>query len=323
MKQKIKVLTAYFRAHRAIYLIWVLLLLLEEMTLFLYDQAWPIFLDTILFSLLLISSYFIFSFSKWHKKIQQLQLLLENFSKELLPPRQDQLEALYQQIAINLADKLLDEQENERLKKQEMLADFGIWLHQIKTPVFALDLLCQAQNNEQMRAEIFKINEYLELMLNYLRQQLDNSDLVFEKVNLEQLVKQVLKKYALFFAQKNLRLEFGELDLQVTTDSKWLTFILEQVIFNAIKYTKTGTIKVGVVAGKLQISDTGIGIKAEDLPRIFEKGFTGYNGRQDKRASGLGLYLSKQIAAKLGCELTVTSKVDHGTTVGITFPQQN
>ena len=209
-----------------------------------------------------------------------------------------------------------------RLKKQEMLEDFGIWLHQVKTPVSALDLLIQAQGNDpKMRAELFKVNEYLQLMLNYLRQQLDNSDLVFEQVALDQVIKEVLKKYALFFAQKGLRVEFVDLDAKVTTDKKWLIFILEQLIFNAIKYTNTGTITFIFNGDHLAIKDTGIGIKAQDIPRVFDKGFTGYNGRQDQRASGLGLYLSQKVATKLGCKLELTSKVGQGTTVKVYFPK--
>ncbi|GAB9261105.1 hypothetical protein CANFE03_07660 [Ligilactobacillus animalis] len=229
---------------------------------------------------------------------------------------------LYQQIAEELEQKLVAELEHSRLKKQEMLEDFGIWLHQVKTPVSALDLLIQAQGNDpKMRAELFKVNEYLQLMLNYLRQQLDNSDLVFEQVALDQVIKEVLKKYALFFAQKGLRVEFVDLDAKVTTDKKWLIFILEQLIFNAIKYTNTGTITFIFNGDHLAIKDTGIGIKAQDIPRVFDKGFTGYNGRQDQRASGLGLYLSQKVATKLGCKLELTSKVGQGTTVKVYFPK--
>ena len=131
-----------------------------------------------------------------------------------------------------------------------------------------------------------------------------------------------MKKYALFFAQKGLRVEFIDLDTTtVTPDMKWLVFILEQLIFNAIKYTNTGTITFIFNGDHLAIKDTGIGIQSQDIPRVFEKGFTGYNGRQDQRASGLGLYLSQKVALKLGCKLELTSKDGQGTTVKIYFPK--
>lgn len=322
MKQVFKLIKTFIWEHKATYLVWLLLLGTQALTLYLYDQTQAILGDTLLFSCLIIFSYTLVAFSRWQRKLKQLQLLQTNFSHELLPLSTSQAEMLYQQIAEELEQKLVAELEHSRLKKQEMLEDFGIWLHQVKTPVSALDLLIQAQGNDpKMRAELFKVNEYLQLMLNYLRQQLDNSDLVFEQVALDQVIKEVLKKYALFFAQKGLRVEFVDLDAKVTTDKKWLIFILEQLIFNAIKYTNTGTITFIFNGDHLAIKDTGIGIKAQDIPRVFDKGFTGYNGRQDQRASGLGLYLSQKVATKLGCQLKLTSKVGQGTTVKIYFPK--
>lgn len=322
MKQVFKLIKTFIWEHKATYLVWLLLLGTQALTLYLYDQTQAILGDTLLFSCLIIFSYTLVAFSRWQRKLKQLQLLQTNFSHELLPLSTSQAEMLYQQIAEELEQKLVAELEHSRLKKQEMLEDFGIWLHQVKTPVSALDLLIQAQGNDpKMRAELFKVNEYLQLMLNYLRQQLDNSDLVFEQVALDQVIKEVLKKYALFFAQKGIRVEFVDLDAKVTTDKKWLIFILEQLIFNAIKYTNTGTITFSFNGDHLAIKDTGIGIKAQDIPRVFDKGFTGYNGRQDQRASGLGLYLSQKVATKLGCQLKLTSKVGQGTTVKVYFPK--
>lgn len=302
---------------------WVSLLLIEVLVLYLYDISAEVMLDTLLFSGFVIVCYSIIKWYHWKKKLAQLQLLQEHFSSDLLPKSQDQREMLYQNIISRLEQELLDQKQQDRLKKQEMLDDFGIWLHQVKTPVAALDLLIQANGHEpKMRAELFKINEYLQLMLNYLRQNLDNSDLVFEKLNLTAVVKEVLKKYALFFSEKDLGLEFKTKDVIVTTDKKWLVFILEQVIFNAIKYTEQGKITIEVKEDEVIIKDTGIGIRQEDLVRVFEKGYTGYNGRKDQRASGLGLYLSNQVAKKLGCKLTLTSKIEQGTTVYLRFPRQ-
>lgn len=304
-------------------MIWGALLLIEVLVLYLYDQPQIIFWDTLLFSAFVIVVASCVKWFHWQKKLRQLNLLRDNFSSELLPKSQDQCEQLYQMIARNLEQQLITENEQDRLQKQAMLDDFGIWLHQVKTPVAALDLLIQANGRDpKMRAELFKINEYLQLMLNYLRQNLDKSDLVFEKVSLAHLTRSVLKKYALFFSEKDISLVFKGDDPWVNTDKKWLVFILEQIIFNALKYTEHGTITVTLTENELQLSDTGIGIRAEELPRVFEKGYTGYNGRKDQRASGLGLYLSKQVAEKLGCTIALTSTVGQGTTVTLRFPKK-
>ncbi len=205
-----------------------------------------------------------------------------------------------------------------------MLDDFGLWLHQIKTPVAALDLLIQSGQLEPriMKNELFKINEYLQMILNYMRQNLDQTDLVFQQISIDKVIKTVVKKYATFFSQKNLSLQLENLTGKVYSDQKWLIFILEQIIFNAIKYTENGTISIAFEKNRLIIRDTGMGIRAEDLPRVFEKGYTGMNGREQQRASGLGLYLSQQAANKLGCQLYIESQVKKGTEVVIVFPEE-
>lgn len=149
----------------------------------------------------------------------------------------------------------------------------------------------------EVKAELFKVNDYLQMMLNYLRQNLKNDDFVFEPIVLAPLIHQAIKKYALFFLKKDLQLDLA-IDLTVTSDRKWLTFIFEQLLFNSLKYTEKGGIQIFTENNCLLIQDTGIGIRQEDLPRVFEKGYTGQNGRFQQRASGLGLYLSQQAAEK-------------------------
>jgi signal transduction histidine kinase len=155
-----------------------------------------------------------------------------------------------------------------------------------------------------------------------MRQHLDQTDFVFQQLSIEAIVKTVVKKYATFFSQKNLSLQLEQLEGTVYSDQKWLIFILEQVIFNGIKYTENGTITIFFGKNQLTIQDTGIGIRSEDLPRVFEKGYTGINGREQQRASGLGLYLSQQAAGKLGCRILIDSQVNNGTTVTIVFPEE-
>lgn len=317
----------YLQERRSLYLLYLLLVAIMAGTFYLHNLPWSGYRDGILFSLFLLVCYFLVSFYRYQDRWRQLQAIkkagiLPN-GQVYLPKAQTKSEELYQAIIEKQTASLQENFEDNRQKQQELLDDFGLWLHQIKTPVAALDLLTQSQDVQplQMRNELFKINEYLQMMLNYLRQQLDSQDLVFAKVELAPVVKTTVKKYASFFSQKDLQLVMENLDQTVTTDEKWLVFVLEQLLFNAIKYTKAGQIKITGGENQLQISDSGIGIRAEDLPRVFDKGYTGYNGRENQRASGLGLYLSKMVCDKLGITLSLTSKVGVGTVVTLTFPE--
>lgn len=183
--------------------------------------------------------------------------------------------------------------------------------------------LQEKQDAAVCRQELFKIESYVEMALNYLRFEEMSNDLVLERNSLEQLVRQVVKKYAAIFIYNHISIQLEHLDYTVLTDEKWFCFVLEQILSNALKYTKQGSVKISAeeTENGLQIfvKDTGIGIKREDLPRIFEKGFTGYNGRMDKKASGLGLYLCKGVCEKLGHEIRVVSEEGEGTTVILTL----
>ena len=270
----------------------------------------------------------IVSFYRAFRKQKKLELLATKdlqLSNLIFLPKADTLsEKNYQEVLRLVLEKKNQQQDELQQNQKNMLDDFGLWLHQIKTPVAALDLLIQLGQIEprRMKNEVFKINEYLQMILNYMRQNLDQADLVFQQLSIEKIIKSVVKKYATFFSQKNLSLQLGNLEGQVYSDQKWLIFILEQVIFNAIKYTEDGTISIAFSENQLIIKDTGMGIRAEDLPRVFEKGYTGMNGREQQRASGLGLYLSQEAAGKLGCHLYLESQVKKGTKVTIVFPEE-
>lgn len=218
--------------------------------------------------------------------------------------------------------KRTEQYEKESKEKQDF---FALWAHQIKTPIAALNLLLQGEKQDAAvcRQELFKIESYVEMALNYLRFEEMSNDLVLERNSLEQLVRQVVKKYAAIFIYNHISIQLEHLDYTVLTDEKWFCFVLEQILSNALKYTKQGSVKISAeeTENGLQIfvKDTGIGIKREDLPRIFEKGFTGYNGRMDKKASGLGLYLCKGVCEKLGHEIRVVSEEGEGTTVILTL----
>lgn len=211
-------------------------------------------------------------------------------------------------------------------KQSDLLDYYTLWVHQIKTPIAASKLLVQDLQEQtlknQLEQELFKIDSYTNLVLQYLRLESFHDDLVVEKENIEDLVKEVVKKYALFFIQQGLSLNLHDLNHTVITDKKWFLVILEQVLSNSLKYTKQGSIEIFFQEDTLYMKDTGLGIQNSDLLRVFERGFSGYNGRLTHQSSGLGLYLSKKIADKLGHELHLHSVVGEGTTVMITFKEK-
>ena len=211
-------------------------------------------------------------------------------------------------------------------KQSDLLDYYTLWVHQIKTPIAASKLLVQDLQEQmlknQLEQELFKIDSYTNLVLQYLRLESFHDDLVVEKENIGDLIKEVVKKYALFFMQQGLSLNLHDLNHTVITDKKWFLVILEQVLSNSLKYTKQGSIEIFFQEDTLYMKDTGLGIQNSDLLRVFERGFSGYNGRLTHQSSGLGLYLSKKIADKLGHELHLHSVVGEGTTVMITFKEK-
>lgn len=237
-------------------------------------------------------------------------------------------------LEIALAEKLeVREMElyQQRSKAERKLTDlldyYTLWVHQIKTPIAASQLLVaevvDRQLKQQLEQEIFKIDSYTNLVLQYLRLENFHDDLVLKQVQIEDLVKEIIRKYALFFIQKGLNVNLHDLDKEIVTDKKWLLVVIEQIISNSLKYTKEGGLEIYMDDQELCIKDTGIGIKNSDVLRVFERGFSGYNGRLTQQSSGLGLYLSKKISEELGHQIRIESEVGKGTTVRIQFAQVN
>ena len=240
---------------------------------------------------------------------------------EELPAARTVEEADLQEILKELGLRMeaaLTEWENWR---QESMDYYTTWVHQIKTPISVMRMTLEGEDTEEHRelsAELFRIEQYVEMVLSYLRLDSDSSDYVFQEYDLDSIIRQAVHKYAPLFVRKKLRLSYEPVNVKVLTDEKWLLFILEQILSNSIKYTQEGSVSITLTPDKvLNISDTGIGIAPEDLPRIFEKGVTGYNGRSDKKSTGLGLYRCKKAAGRLSHKISVQSKPGAGTVVSI------
>ena len=242
-------------------------------------------------------------------------------STEQLPEPDGALEAQYQALV-----RALDADRRARLTRsqqgyQELVEYYTVWAHQIKTPIAAMRLLLQDADTDEQRAlleQLQSVEQYVEMALNYLRVEDISSDLSFKQYAVDDMVRQVIRKYAKIFISKKIKMNFKPTGRYIVTDDKWFVFVLEQFISNALKYTKKGQISIYMKEKSLVIEDTGIGIPAEDLPRIFEKGFTGYNGRENKKSTGIGLYLCKNIMDKLQWNITVDSEVGSGTKIYLT-----
>lgn len=237
------------------------------------------------------------------------------------------LEALYRSMIAKMRQEKEELIFEDQKRYTEMMDYYGMWAHQIKTPIAAMRILVQSgmdreENEEnqklfrQLQMELFKTEQYVEMALSYLKIGDIAKDMVLERCDLGKVVRQAVKKYSRLFILQKLSLEMGEIAEIVLTDEKWLSFVVEQIISNALKYTKSGSVSIYLEQeGVLVIKDTGIGISAEDLPRIMEKGYTGYNGRIDKRSTGIGLYLCKKVMDKLHHQLRIDSEDGKGTKV--------
>lgn len=265
----------------------------------------------------------IYDFYSYYKKHKQLCKLKNNaiYGIHELPEADGLLEADYADLLREAAASYRGATSSADVDRAEMLDFYTLWVHQIKTPISAMSVLLQEDGQRadpRLLQELFQIERYTELVLSYLRIDSMSSDLQLEYCTLEKIVNQAVRKYAPLFIRKKLKLELQHLDREVLTDEKWLTFVVEQLLSNALKYTKTGGVRIYTQAPDLLvIEDTGIGIAREDLPRVFERGFTGFNGRMDQKATGLGLYLCRKTLDKLGHSVKIDSQPGRGTTVRI------
>lgn len=246
------------------------------------------------------------------------------FEMKSMPASCDLTEKMYQDAVENLYREYIRLKTDTGVARTEMMEFYGLWAHQIKTPLAAMDLLLQSSDfsgsrtGEEMKMELFRTRQYVDMVLTYLRAEDMSSDLVLKRYPLDDLIRQAVRNYSKVFILKKLKLEYEPLNAEVLTDEKWLVFVFGQILSNALKYTDSGMIRIRGEAenpGAVLIGDTGIGIQPEDLPRVFEKGFTGYNGRQDKKATGIGLYLCRMICERLGHAISISSKPGEGTTV--------
>ena len=226
-------------------------------------------------------------------------------------------------------ERLLNENKNLKSEmlnqKDDLNAYFLMWLHQIKTPMTVSKLLLEKPDettNTKLKMQLMYIEQYINMAMNYLKMIDYSTDMDITQVNLDDIIKNLLKKYSLLFIHNHISLEYQSNLAYVISDSQWLTILIEQILSNALKYTENGKIAIQYLEDKhaLEIRDTGIGIRSEDIPKIFDRGYSGFNGRMNEKSSGLGLYLARKISERLNIQIEVESKLSKGSVFRLVFP---
>lgn len=304
------------------------------------DLVYAAVLDAILLLITVLVGFFRYS-SKVKALSNALKRPVEEQAK--LPEATDDVEMLYHRLLENQSIARSESESSAAIRQSQMRDYYSMWVHQIKTPISAMKLLLEAEreelgqlicddeqsqyllsdNMDSFEDELFRIEEYVSMALQYQRVSSTENDFVLEKVSVDGVIRDTIKKYAKIMIRRHIGINYSGTGQEVYTDGKWLAFMLEQILSNAIKYTPQGFVTIETAEEKdrffITIKDTGIGIKAEDLPRVFEKGYTGYNGHADKKATGIGLYLCRQMADKLGHTIRMESEIGKGTKVWIGF----
>ena len=298
--------------------------------------------------LCIITAAVCMAYIRYYRKVRYLKGILQQpFSGELkLPETEDLTEELLGQLAENANIERQLAVSAAARQQSEMKDYYAKWVHQIKTPIAGLQLLLQMERGEQenaesgermteeyhikqlqnltdMEEELFRIEEYVGMALQYQRLNSNSNDYILKQISLDTVIREVIHKYARIMIRRKIRLHYEKTNVSVISDEKWLAFVLEQLLSNAVKYTPGGELTIEVQEEPqqiwLKIRDTGIGIRSEDIPRVFEKGYTGFNGHEDKRSTGIGLYLCRDALQKLGHTIRIQSEIGEGTVVTVGF----
>ena len=323
-----EILKSYLKKNIKVYILFVVFIAIFFIMFYLYNLPLEalIYTGSFCFLAALVASFS--DFVNYRESYKKLKFLEKNILNDLedLPKSLDIRIDYYHKIIEKLYEELEKLTQENRQKNTDMVDYYSMWVHQIKTPIAAMNFLLDNEEVDQknLQQELFKIERYVEMVLTYIRLDSISSDYVITKINLDEVVKESVKKYATIFINKKIKLNYVSHETMVISDKKWLSFAFEQILGNSVKYSSSGgEITIETCENKLVIEDNGMGIKEEDLPRIFEKGFTGFNGRYEKKSSGLGLYLCKKTLDKLGHHIEISSKVGEGTRIEITFPKED
>lgn len=310
---------AYLKDHIAFFSLYLGTVIIYAIICFLYYFSWELFFYGLTLFTMLFLIISIYNYNKYKGKIIELGNLQKTLATTLdeMLKTDRVLENEYIEIINNLIKEIKVNLNDNQIKHQETMDYFTTWVHQVKVPLSTILLLLENPQTDSflIKGELLKLQQYIKMVLSYLRLEDAKSDYVFKQYKLDPIIRETIRQFSTIFIAKKIKLNFQETNKEVLTDNKWLGFVLEQLLSNAVKYTNQGEIRIYYQDDKLIIEDQGTGIAPEDLYRIFEKGYTGYNGHNSNQASGLGLYLVKKTLDKLGHKIKIESVVGTGTKV--------
>lgn len=322
-----KLFKAYIKERRMFFIAFLLFVLIFSLSFFLFQ----ITIKAVLYPAALCALFgffiIIIDFIKVranHSELLRIQKLTADMITEL-PETDSVYSDDYNEIINKLKTEVSRLESDTSAKYKDMIDYYTVWAHQIKTPIASMRLTLQNDDSALSRtimSDLFRIEQYVEMVLAFLRLDAESSDYVFRDHSVDEMVRKSVKKFSSEFINRKISLDLKPCNSKIITDEKWFEFVIEQLLSNALKYTRKGSIKIYMPNPEtLCIEDTGIGIASEDLPRIFERGYTGYNGRIDATSSGLGLYLCKRICNNLSIGIKAESEPDKGTRIILDLSQ--
>lgn len=315
----LKLIADYLRQYRFYGIMTVIFAAVFALVFYLYDLKFEAVLYALVICAVIGLAVLIINFINFAVKRKKRMLFMDNISitDESLPEPKNPVESDYIMMIEKLRKINRDNMTAYQTERSEALDYYTTWVHQIKTPISVMQMILQSDDTDEHRvlsAELFRVEQYAEMALNYIRLDSNSNDLVIKELDLDEVIRGCVRRYAAQFIRKKLTIKYSGTDAKVLSDEKWLTFIIEQLLSNAVKYTEKGFVEISVSDEKLlSVKDTGIGIAQEDIPRIFEKGFTGYNGRENSKSTGLGLYLCEKAAKMLGHKISAQSEIGKGS----------
>lgn len=310
----------FFRQYGGWILLYLLLAGVFYVTFLLYRLPMNAFKNSFLFSFTILFISLLVAYFRFSMKIRQLQHFTDSSKTYFRKP----LEREFLNVIDRECSLILSQKEKVLHDTLQLKSVIKMWSHQIKVPLASLDLLVQTERLEkqQVALQIQSIQYYLTLLLNYMKFQEQQDDYRFELFDIRSIVVEIIKQYRIQFLSKNLSVQL-EGNWKLQSDKKWLAFALSQIIDNAIKYSASNrSIRIVMQEGQICIEDQGIGILPEDLPRLFDEGFTGFNGHMHHRSTGLGLFMTKKIIDELHLSIRIQSEIDKGTSVYISKPKK-
>lgn len=316
-----QLLLYYIRERWTFFLCFACIYLVMIFMMTLYRLAVTAVIYSLFISILPVFFLLLFDLLRFRRRYREIECysFLLREEPEAMPAGNTPTDRALTEIINHMGKRVRHEIKQGNLTAHEQTDYYTLWVHQIKTPIAAARMILQSNPDEHsaaLKQELFKIERYSEMALGFIRIESLNADFQFKQHAAYDIVRQAVKKYSTVFIYQRLSLELEPFPNRILTDEKWLLFALEQILSNALKYTKTGKITITMDENDvLSIRDTGIGISQEDLPRIFEKGFTGYNGRVNKTSTGLGLYLCKKVLTRLSNRIAIFSDKGRGTVV--------